>query len=165
MPRRKLNQSLKPSSGSKNIDIICTCLDGLDGRTGEETLRCCATSPARRTDRVPGGPRLANRRASRSLRTSRCDGFKAALDCNHKFLHFRKYAVGHTNHTPSPAPRVEKPEVGTRAHIKPGLNYTRPYAPYGPLTSPCQTQNGKEPESMNNKQHMSETHPTAYANQ
>ena len=23
------------------------------------------------------------------------------------------------NHTPSPAPRVEKPEVGTRAHIKP----------------------------------------------
>ena len=69
------------------------------------------------------------------------------------------------NHTPSPAPRVEKPEVGTRAHIKPGLNYTRPYAPYGPLTSPCQTQNGKEPESMNNKQHMSETHPTAYANQ
>ena len=69
------------------------------------------------------------------------------------------------NHTPSPAPRVEKPEVGTRAHIKPGLNYTRPCAPYGPLTSPCQTQNGKEPESMNNKQHMSETHPTAYANQ
>ena len=69
------------------------------------------------------------------------------------------------NRTPSPAPRVEKQEVGIRAHINPGLNYTRPYAPYGPLTSPCQTQNGKEPESMNNKQHMSESHPTAYANQ
>jgi len=90
---------------------------------------------------------------------------RAALVCNHKFLHFRKSAVGHTNDTPSPAPRVEKPEVGARAHIKPGLNYTPQCAPYGPLTSPCQTQNGKEPESMNNKQHMSETHPTAYANQ
>jgi len=108
VPRRKLNQSLRPSSGSKNIDIICTCLDGLDGRTSEETPRCCATAPARRADRVPGGPRLANRRASRSLRTSRCDGFRAALDCNHKFLHFRNSAVGHTKPHPFSSPAGRK---------------------------------------------------------